>query len=98
MTTYSWKITTKKKIDIESNANVIVQAYWTKTGHRDGKSANFDGCCSFTLTEGADFVPFEDVTDSMVIEWVENSVDQDMVNQKIEQKLDADGSLPPWQV
>ena len=97
MTTYTWNLTTKKKINQGAYSDVIVQVYWTKTGSQDGKTAVFNGCSSFSLNVEGEFIPYESVTDEMVIGWIESAVDQDHVNNRIEELLDRDVSLPPWQ-
>lgn len=98
MTAYTWNITTKKKVNKDSYSDVIVQVYWTKIGERNGKTAAFNGCCSFTLNSDVEFIPYENVTDSMVINWIENTVDQNYVNTRIEQLLDLNSDLPLWQI
>lgn len=71
---------------LERNAddNGVVTAHWrvlaTETVGEDTFSASSYGTCSWTpepSTEG--FVPFEDLTEAMVIEWVKGSLDVEAI-------------------
>ena len=79
---YKYEITSLKVRDEEvngnTNTNAVVQTYWKLTGtDEDGNEGTFSGATPFTSTtmpEGDEFVPFEDLTEEMVIDWISDVV------------------------
>lgn len=71
--TYTWKITGLKTRTEGANQDAVVQTYWTKTGiDENGSEGSFQGATPFTsvdVPEGQ-FVPFADLSEEAVIEWV----------------------------
>ena len=84
----------------------VVVAHWrataTETVGEDTFSAISYGTCGFTPDPTApDFVPFDDLTEADVLEWVYESVDKDSVeaslaNQIEEQKAPQTMAGTPW--
>lgn len=77
-----------------SNGGVIV-AHWraAKTEEVDDKtySASAYGTCGFSPDpESPDFVPFDQLTEEMVLGWVWGEVDKDETEAKINQKIDEE--------
>ena len=67
---------------LERNAddNGVVTAHWRVSAVDGDYTASSYGTCSWTpepSTEG--FVPFEDLTEAMVIEWVKGSLDVEAI-------------------
>lgn len=73
--TYKWRVTGLKVKDENDNADAVVQVYWEKKGiDENGLSASFNGVTPFTSTtmpEGSKFIPFEELTEEIVLEWVQ---------------------------
>lgn len=76
--TYSWKITGLKTRDEGANKASVVQTYWSKTGTTvDGHTGTFNGATPFTSTtmpDGDVFIPFEQLTEEIVLKWIQDIV------------------------
>jgi hypothetical protein len=80
--TYAYEVTgIKVKDEIvgnTTNQNAVVQTYWKLTGtDGDGNQATFNGATPFTSTtmpEGTLFVPFAELTEQVVINWINTVV------------------------
>lgn len=76
--TYTWAVTSLKTRNEGSNANAVVQTYWKKTGtDENGVTGEFSGATPFTSTtmpEGSTFIPFEQLTEETVLEWIKDVV------------------------
>jgi hypothetical protein len=105
--TYTWKVTGIKVKDEGPNANAVVQTYWTKTGEdEDGNKGTFNGATPFTSTtmpEGSTFVPFAELTEEIVLSWIQDVVVDNYethVNEQIQKQIDviknpvAEATLP----
>ena len=89
---------------LERNAddNGVVTAHWRVSATDGDYSASSYGTCSWTpepSTEG--FVPFEELTEAMVIEWVKGSLDVEAVEASLasqieEQKAPKIIAGTPW--
>jgi hypothetical protein len=75
---YTWKITGVKTKTEGIYEKSIVQVYWSKTGTDENQnSGSFHGVTAFTsLTkeENEQFIPFEDITDDMLVDWLKTVV------------------------
>ncbi len=109
--TYSWKVTSIKKVDTPDAQGVIFQTYWKKTGEdADGNTGEFIGATPFDpkTVDPENFTAFEDLTEEQVLEWIQAVVVGDYerhVNERIAEQIGAkkvtveevsDGALP-WQ-
>jgi len=89
---------------LERNAddNGVVIAHWRVSAVDGDFTASTYGTCSWTpepSTEG--FVPFEDLTEAMVIEWVKGSLDVESIEASLasqikEQKAPKIIAGTPW--
>ena len=93
--TYTWKVTSLKTKNEGSNENAVVQTYWQKIGTDEhGNTGTFSGATPFTSTtmpEGNAFVPFEELTEEVVLEWIKDVVTgsyEAHVNGKIQEQID----------
>lgn len=85
--TYTWKLTSLKKKSTTDVADAIVQTYWQKIGtDADGNTGTFSGATPFDLNtmDLENFTPFEELTESMVLGWI-----QDVVTDDYEQHVNA---------
>jgi len=106
--TYTWKVTSLKTKNEGDNQNAVVQTYWQKIGtDENGNQAVFSGATPFTSTtmpEGNVFVPFEELTEEVVLEWIKDVVVgsyEAHVNGKIQEQIDqhinpVSESQMPW--
>jgi hypothetical protein len=89
---------------LERNAddNGVVTAHWRVSAVDGDFTASTYGTCSWTpepSTEG--FVPFQDLTEAIVIEWVKSSLDVESIEESLasqieEQKAPKVISGTPW--
>jgi hypothetical protein len=93
--TYTWKVTSAKTKTEGLNQNAIVQTYWTKTGtDENGNTGTFSGATPFTtvgMPEGYTFIPFDQLTEEMVLEWIKAVVIggyEEHVNAQIQKQID----------
>ena len=105
--TYTWKVTSVKVKDADSLKNAIVQTYWEKIGVDEaGNTGTFNGATPFTpdLEKADSFVPYEQLTEENVLDWIKSVVTgeyeqhvnrqiQKQIDQKVNQVKEAD---MPW--
>lgn len=95
--TYTWKITILKVQDVSDiKPNAVVQAHWKKIGtDEDGNEGVFSGVTLFTVTPSdisGPFIPFEDLTEEDVINWIKSIVVvyyEQHVNEQIQHQIDS---------
>lgn len=75
--TYEWKVTSMKVTDTDLLENVVIQTYWTKTGTDElGNEGVFSGATPIKVSsiDPDTFVPYENLTQEIVIGWVQEEV------------------------
>jgi hypothetical protein len=77
--TYTWKITGLKTKDVsDDKPAAVVQTYWQKIGtDENGNEGTFSGATPFTVDpsdESGPFIPFEDLTEEDVLDWIKTVV------------------------
>lgn len=94
--TYTWAVTSLKTKTEGSNTDAVVQTYWTKTGtDKDGNQGVFSGATPFTsatMPEGDTFVPFAELTEEIVLDWIKDVVVggyEEHVNAQITKQIDG---------
>lgn len=93
--TYTWKVTGLKTKDEGSNASAVVQTYWEKIGtDSNGNVGKFSGATPFTSANvpSGSFVPFEELTEEIVLGWIKAEVVgsyEQHVNEQIQKQIDA---------
>jgi hypothetical protein len=91
---YTWKLKSLKRKDSEELKNIIVQTYWEKIGtDEDGNTGSFQGATPFDLTtvDPDNFVEYEDLTEEMVLSWIQSIVVglyADRVNKEIADQIE----------
>ena len=103
MITYTWKVTGVKTLNQGSNTNAVVQTYWKKIGtDEQGNTGEFTGATPFDASNvPADkFVPFSQLTEEIVIGWIQGVVTgtyEKHVNEQIAKSLapkPVDAAMP----
>jgi len=104
---YSWAVTSVKTKTEGENENAVVQTYWTKTGvDENGNEGSFSGATPFTSENTEDFVPFAELTEEVVLGWIQAIVVdsyEDHVNGQIQKQIDEQiapvtETAMPWAV
>ena len=86
--TYAWTIPT---LEHEIADGGVYVAHWRCSGvDADGNSASSYGTCGLTYdASSADFIPYADLTEAQVQEWIWEQVNQADTEASIATKIDA---------
>ena len=94
---YAWVVTAMTGASIASETNVIINVQWTCTGKdADGYEGAFNGATPLTVNDidPATFVPYDQLTQALVLSWVQPVVENDSaywihINSVIQKQIDA---------
>ena len=82
MITYDWNC---KTVDVhpqeEGETNVVYNVHWIVTGVDGDYSATNIGTQIVPLSEGDTFIPFEDLTNEIVVGWTKEAMGEEQVAQ-----------------
>ena len=82
MITYDWNC---KTVDVhpqeEGETDVVYNVHWIVTGVDGDYSATNIGTQVVPLSEGGTFIPFEDLTNDVVVEWTKEAMGEEQVTQ-----------------
>lgn len=98
---YTWKITGLKTLDANGVENAVVQTYWEKIGtDSNGKKGKFTGATPFpqSTIDPENFIPFENLTEDIVLGWIKDVVVGDYekhVNEQIQKQIDLQNIKQP---
>lgn len=110
--TYTWKvknIKTRDEVNEQGGTlpNAVIQTYWEKIGtDEDNNIGTFSGATPFTPTNVPDgeFIPFEELTEEIVLNWIqavvvdsyETHVDEKILQQIMAVKQPIVEQNLPW--
>lgn len=90
--TYTWEVTSLKTKTEGSNADAVVQTYWKKIGtDENGNTGTFVGATPFSSANTENFVAFADLTEEVVLGWIQAEVTggyEEHVNEQIQKQID----------
>jgi hypothetical protein len=82
MTTYTWKINSMYTLQ-QPDPDYVVTAQWTLTGVQGDVTASIDGQVVFDSEQESEFIPYDQLTEELVIGWVQASLgEQGVANMK----------------
>jgi hypothetical protein len=89
MTTFNWTLPTLER---QTANGFVFTAHWRCNASDGDFSASSYGTAGFSQDPEADsFVPYEDLTEAQVLEWVwADGVDKDATEAALQAKIDAD--------
>lgn len=107
---YTWKLTAIRKADTPDLSGVVIGTRWECTGaDENGDSGTFSGATPFNLNEvnSETFVPFEELTEELVLGWVQavvvdgykDHIDSQIMKQIAQKKsivVELSGDQLPW--
>lgn len=97
-TEYTWVIAALECYpEHEGKTDVVVTAHWRLTGVDGDHTGSVYGTVGLTLDPEADFTPFADLTEAMVIGWVKDALGEEAVaayEANVAQQI-ADAMNPP---
>lgn len=67
--TYTWAVQSMSVMQTP-DPDFVVRANWLCSGTDGTHSAEIDGMSKFASQEGSAFVPYADLTEALVLEWV----------------------------
>ena len=89
---YEWEVTSMKVVDTEDLDNIVIQTYWKKIGtDDDGNEGVFNGATplSTSTVDEENFIPFEELTQEIVIGWIQGALsDQTHIDEQIQKQID----------
>lgn len=78
MKKYTWKVTNLFTVNTDKETDYVVTAIYDVIGEEvsEGKTytATLSNSQDFTITEGSTFVPYVDLTNDIVIKWVQDGL------------------------
>ena len=74
MTTYTTTITSMYTIS-NPDPDYVVNVLFTVTGVDGDNTASIDGNCQFTSDQESVFIPYADLTEEIVLGWINESTD-----------------------
>lgn len=98
MSTYTWSIKSMSVMPVlEGQTDVVVSAQWNILGVDQGASYNLSGWQNFTLEQGEGFVPYDQLTEAQVVQWVKDTLGENGVasmEAAVQGSLDAINNPP----
>ena len=82
---------------LEGQTDVVVSAQWNILGEDQGASYNLSGWQNFTLEQNEGFVPYNQLTESQVVQWVKDTLGENGVasmEAAVQGSLDAINNPP----
>ena len=84
MENYNWKITNLYTLNTATETDYVVNALYTVTGTETSEgveyTASVDSSAQFNITEGSTFIPYSDLTNDLVVEWIKSDLGESKVN------------------
>lgn len=78
MTTFTWTVTAMSTLaQVEGETDVVVLAQWICAGDDNGTKADIGGNSQFTIQQGGTFIPYADLTEAQVMQWVFDALGED---------------------
>ena len=80
MITYDWNC---KTVDVhpqeDEQTDVVYNVHWIVTGVDGDYSSNAIGTQIVPLSEGGTFIPFEDLTNEIIVKWTKEAMGEETV-------------------
>lgn len=73
MTTYTWAVDAMYTVQ-QPDPDYVVRVVWTMTGVDGEYTASITGSSQFDSNQSGTFIPYQDLTPEIVIDWVQNDI------------------------
>ena len=80
MTTYTWNVTALYTETVDGEQNYVVIANYIVVGIDDTYSAELSNIARFSTESVSPFIPYEDLTEDTVIDWIQQDLGPDGVS------------------
>ena len=100
MTTYLWTIQQMQRL---TSDGFVVTVHYNVSATDDTYQASTYGTTNYTQTPGETYIPYDDLTQAVVVGWVQEALGKDVVESSLQSQLDAlkapvQQSGLPWSV
>lgn len=86
MTNYRWTIS---QMNRNTADNFVVTVHYNISATDGTYQASTYGTTSYTQTPGESYVPYADLTEAIVVGWVQNTLGKDTVEASLQSQIDA---------
>jgi len=86
MTTYLWTISQMERL---TSDGFVVTVHYNVSATDDTYQASTYGTTSYTQTPGETYIPYEDLTQAVVVGWVQEALGKDTVEASLQGQIDA---------
>lgn len=86
MTTFNWTI---PQMDRLTSDGFVVTVHYNVTAQSDSYTASTYGTIGYTQQPGETYIPYDDLTEDMVVGWVQTSLGKDTVEASLQGQIDA---------
>ena len=86
MTTYLWTI---QQMDRLTSDGFVVVVHYNVSAVDGGYQASIYGTTSYTQTPGEIYIPHKDLTEPVVVGWVQESLGKDTVEASLQRQINA---------
>lgn len=86
MTTYLWTIQQMERL---TSDGFVVTVHYNVSATDDTYQASTYGTTSYTQTPGETYIPYEDLTEPVVVGWVQEALGKDTVEASLQSQIDA---------
>jgi hypothetical protein len=95
---YTWSVA---NLDRNTSDGFVNTVHWRVNAKDGDHNASSYGAIGFTQEESATFVPYDDLTETIVIDWVQESLDKEAVETSLQTQIEAmknpvTASGTPW--
>lgn len=78
--TYTWKVSQMDAYPLyDGQTDVVFTVHWNLTGMEDSYRGYVYGTVGLTLNTGETFTPYDELTESQVINWVKQALGEELV-------------------
>jgi hypothetical protein len=86
MTTFNWTINQMERL---TSDGFVVTVHYNVSATDDTYQASTYGTTSYTQTEGETYIPYADLTEAIVVGWVQEALGKDTVEASLQGQIDA---------
>jgi hypothetical protein len=86
MTTYLWTISQMERL---TSDGFVVTVHYNVSATDDTYQASTYGTTSYTQTPGETYIPYDDLTQAVVVGWVQEALGKDTVEASLQGQIDA---------
>jgi hypothetical protein len=86
MTTYLWTIQQMERL---TSDGFVVTVHYNVSATDDTYQASTYGTTSYTQTPGETYIPYDDLTQAVVVGWVQEALGKDTVEASLQGQIDA---------